>query len=100
MDRAVILGALTIFICGLSTIFLRRHAAWGLVGQLTALKAAAAAGFLLSRLPIAGKADLVVVSLIVLGLVPAAGFVGILALQRCGRFGGTLDYDEEDSLRN
>lgn len=99
-NKATILLALAIFIAGIATIFLRRHAVWSLVGQLTAVKAVAAAGFLLAQFPISGEGDLVVISLVAVGMVPAVGFVGILVLHRCGRFNGTLDYDEEDSLKD
>lgn len=99
-NKATFLVALAIFISGISTIFLRRHAVWSLVGQLTAVKAVAAAGFLLAQFPISGEGDLVVISLVAVGMVPAVGFVGVLVLHRCGRFDGTLDYDEENSLRN
>ena len=46
------------------------------------------------------KADLLIISLVAAGLVPAVGFVGMLVMHRCGRFEGSLDYDEENSLRN
>lgn len=100
LNNAPALACLLIFVAGISTILLRRHAVWGLVGQITAIKAVAAAGFLLSQFPIPGEGDLILISLVALGLVPAVGFTGILVLHRCGRFNGTLDYDEEDSLRN
>jgi hydrogenase-4 membrane subunit HyfE len=100
VNKATILASLAIFIVGIATIFLRRHAVWSLVGQLTAVKAVAAAGFMLAQFPISGEGDLVVLSLVALAMVPAVGFVGILVLHRCGRFQGTLDYDEEDSLKN
>jgi NADH:ubiquinone oxidoreductase subunit K len=89
-----------IFIAGISTIFLRRVAAWILVGQLMALKAVAACAFLLSRLFVSGAGSLMVTSLVVMGLVPSVAAVGTLVLHRCGRFGGTLDIDEETRLRN
>lgn len=99
-NSAPILVCLALFVLGVSTIFMRRHAVWSLVGQLVALKAMAALAFLLSQYPLAGGGDLAVISLVAVGLVPMVGFVGVLVLHRCGRFGGTLDYDEEDSLRN
>lgn len=99
-SSAPILVCLALFVLGVSTIFMRRHAVWSLVGQLVALKAMAALAFLLSQYPLAGGGDLAVISLVAVGLVPMVGFVGVLILHRCGRFGGTLDYDEEDSLRN
>ncbi len=100
LNKAIILVSLAIFVTGTSAIFLRRHGVWSLVGQLIALKSVAAVGFLLSRYSFQGEGDLVVISLVTLGLVPAVGFVGILVLHRCGRFKGTLEYDEENSLRN
>lgn len=95
-----VLFALTLFVLGVSTIFMRRHGVWSLVGQLTALKAIAALAYLLAQHKLAGAGDLAVISLVAVGLVPITGFVGMLVLHRCGRFGGSLDYDEEDSLRN
>jgi NADH:ubiquinone oxidoreductase subunit K len=94
----VLCGA--IFVCGLATIFLRRVAAWILVGQLIALKAVAACAFLLSRLTLSGRADLVVTSLVAMGMVPSVAAVGALVLHRCRRFDGTLDVDEETGLRH
>ncbi|RZA04752.1 MAG: hypothetical protein EOP11_14375 [Proteobacteria bacterium] len=95
-----ILLPLALFAVGITSIFLRRHAGWSLVGQLTAVKAVAACGFLLSQLPLKGAGDLLFVSLLAVGMVPMIALVGILVLHRCGRFGGSLDYEEEDSLRN
>lgn len=89
-----------IFVTGLATIFLRRVAAWILVGQIVALKAVAACAFLLSRLAVPGGGDLAVTSLVALGLVPSALAVGALVLHRCRRFQGTLDIDEETGLRH
>lgn len=94
----VLCGA--IFVSGLATIFLRRVAAWILVGQLVALKAVAACAFLLSRLTLEGGGDLIVTSLVAMGLVPSVAAVGMLVLHRCRRFEGTLDVDEETGLRN
>lgn len=88
------------FIVGLATIFLRRVAAWILVGQVIALKAVAACAFLLSRLSMNGAGDLVITSLVAMGLVPSVAAVGALVLHRCHRFQGTLDVDEETGLRN
>lgn len=99
-NNAPILICLALFVLGVSTIFMRRHAVWSLVGQLVAIKAMAALAFLLSQFPLAGGGDLAVISLVAVGLVPMVGFVGVLILHRCGRFNGSLDYDEEDSLRN
>ena len=90
----------SIFVVGLATIFLRRVAAWILVGQIVALKAVAACAFLLSRLPVGGAGDLVVTSLVAMGLVPSVAAVGALVLHRCHRFQGTLDMDEETGLRH
>jgi hypothetical protein len=94
----VLCGA--IFVSGIATIFLRRVAAWILVGQLVALKAVAACAFLLARLSVAGGGDLVVTSLVAMGLVPSVAAVGALVLHRCRRFDGTLDIDEETGLRH
>lgn len=91
---------LAIFVAGLSAIFLRRIAAWGLVGQVIALKAVAACAFLFSSYALPGRGDLLVLSLVALGLVPGLVMVGVLVLHRCSRFGGTLDMDEEDRLRH
>jgi hypothetical protein len=98
--KSTILISTIIFLAGVSTILLRRHAVWSLVGQVIAVKSVAATGFLLAQFDLPGGGDLAVVSLVAAGLVPLIGFVGILVLHRCGRFGGTLDYDEEDHLRN
>lgn len=88
-----------IFVTGIATIFLRRVAAWILVGQLFALKAVAACAFLLSRLSLPGAGDLVITSLVAMGMVPSIAAVGALVLHRCRSFGGTLDVDEETGLR-
>lgn len=90
----------SIFVVGLSTIFLRRVAAWILVGQIVSLKAVAACAFLLSRLSVSGAGDLVVTSLVAMGMVPSVAAVGALVLHRCHRFQGTLDMDEETGLRH
>ena len=106
MDLSVVLGKLSallllsIFVSGLTAIALRRVAAWGLVGQVIALKAVVACAFLFSRYGLAGSGDLVVLSLVALALVPGLSMVGLLVLHRCSRFQGTLDVDEEDSLRH
>lgn len=89
-----------IFVTGVATIFLRRVAAWILVGQIVALKAVVACAFLLSHLSVPGGGDLVVTSLVALGLVPSVTAVGILVLHRCRRFEGSLDIDEETGLRH
>jgi len=94
----VLCGA--IFVMGVATIFLRRVTAWTLVGQIVALKAVAACAFLLSRLTIPGGGDLVVTSLVAMGLVPSVAAVGTLVLHRCRRFQGSLDLDEETGLRH
>lgn len=95
----LLLGA-AIFVAGVSTLFLRRLAAWILVGQAFALKAVAACAFLLSELAVQGSGDLIVTSLVALGMVPSISVVGALVLHRCGRFDGSLDVDEETSLRH
>ena len=106
MDQAILLQKISIILCsaifvtGVATIFLRRVAAWILIGQLVALKAVAACAFLLSRLSLAGSGDLVVTSLVAMGLVPSVAAVGTLVLHRCRSFGGTLDIDEETGLRH
>lgn len=89
-----------IFVTGLATIFLRRVAAWILVGQLLALKAVAAGAFLLSRFALPGSGDLMITSLVAMGLVPSVAAVGTLVLHRCRRFDGTLDTEEETGLRH
>ncbi len=99
-QRISLLLCSAIFITGLATIFLRRVAAWVLVGQLIALKAVAACAFLLSRLSLPGSGDLVVTSLVAMGMVPSVAAVGALVLHRCRRFQGTLDVDEETGLRH
>lgn len=91
---------LAVFLTGLWTIFLRRVAAWGLVGQMLALKAVVAGAFLLAQQARPGRSDLVVLSLVALGMVPILTMVGVLVLHRCSRFSGTLDVDEEHSLRH
>jgi hypothetical protein len=83
-----------------ATIFLRRVAAWILVGQVVALKAVAACAFLLSRLSVLGGGDLAITSLVAMGLVPSVAAVGSLVLHRCRRFEGTLDVEEETGLRH
>ena len=100
LGRMTLLFPLALFVVGIATIFLRRHGAWSLVGQVTAVKAVAAAAFLLSQFPIKGAGDLVFVSLLAVSAVPMLALVGLVVLHRCGRFGGTLDYEEEESLRN
>lgn len=91
---------LAVFVAGIAAILLRRIAAWGLVGQAIALKAVVAGGFLFAHYFASGSADLIVLSLVGLGMVPALAAVGLLVLHRCSRFRGTLDVDEEDSLRH
>jgi NADH:ubiquinone oxidoreductase subunit K len=100
MNSVPIVLAAAVFVLGVSTIFMRRKAVWSLIGQVTALKAVAATALLLSQYKLAGAGDLAMISLVAVGLVPMAGLAGLVVLHRCGRFGGTLDYDEEDSLRN
>jgi len=100
LQRVSLVLCSAIFVSGLATIFLRRVAAWILVGQLVALKAVAACAFLLSRLSVAGGGDLMVTSLVAMGMVPSVAAVGTLVLHRCRRFDGTLDVDEETGLRN
>lgn len=100
ISKISIFLSLAIFVAGVSTIFLRRIAVWTLVGQGIALKAVAACAFLLSQFSTVGGGDLVVISLVALGMVPSLSIVGILVLQRCARFGGSLDVDEEESLRH
>jgi NADH:ubiquinone oxidoreductase subunit K len=91
---------LAIFISGLAAVVLRRIAAWALVGQAIALKAVVACGFLFSQYLATGGGDLIVLSLVALGMVPALSVVGLLVLHRCSRFRGSLDVDEEDTLRH
>lgn len=100
LHKATLILGSAIFVAGVSTIFIRRLAAWILVGQVFALKAVAACSFLLSQLSLQGSGDLIVTSLVALGMVPSLSVVGILVLHRCGRFSGTLDVDEENSLRH
>jgi NADH:ubiquinone oxidoreductase subunit K len=100
LQRISLILCCAIFVTGIATIFLRRVAAWILVGQLIALKAVAACAFLLSRLSLPGAGDLVVTSLVALGMVPSVAAVGALVLHRCRSFGGTLDVDEETGLRH
>lgn len=100
LQRISLVLCSAIFITGLATIFLRRVAAWILVGQLIALKAVAACAFLLSRLSLPGAGDLVVTALVAMGMVPSIAAVGALVLHRCRRFEGTLDMDEETGLRH
>jgi|GEM_PF-6105231 len=106
MDQAILLQKVCLLLCGaifvtgLATIFLRRVAAWILIGQLVSLKAVAACAFLLSRLTVQGGGDLAVTSLVAMGLVPSLAAVGALVLHRCRRFQGSLDMDEETGLRH
>jgi NADH:ubiquinone oxidoreductase subunit K len=106
MDNGILLQKIclllcsSIFVIGLATIFLRRVAAWILIGQLMALKAVAACAFLLSRLSVHGGGDLAVTSLVAMGMVPSVAAVGALVLHRCRRFQGSLDMDEETGLRH
>jgi len=100
LQRLSLILCSAIFVTGMATIFLRRVAAWILVGQLVALKAVAACAFLLSRLNLPGAGDLIVASLVATGLVPSVAAVGALVLHRCRRFQGTLDLDEETGLRH
>ncbi len=105
-EYAIHLQKISIFLCGaifvtgLATIFLRRVAAWILVGQLLALKAVVACAFLLSRLSLPGAGDLAVTSLVAMGMIPSVAAAGTLVLHRCRRYKGTLDIDEETSLRD
>jgi hypothetical protein len=99
-EKLVAVLLLATFISGLAAIVLRRVAAWGLVGQIVALKSVVAGAFLFSFYLRPVNADLLVLSLVALGLVPVISLVGILVLHRCSRFGGTLDMDEEDRLRH
>lgn len=100
LERLSLVLCSAIFVTGVATIFLRRVAVWVLVGQVLSLKAVAACAFLLSRLPVSGGPDLVVTSLVAMGMVPSVSVVGSLVLHRCRRFGGTLDTDEESGLRH
>lgn len=106
MDTTILLQKMSLVLCsaifvtGVATIFLRRVAVWTLVGQIVALKAVAACAFLLSRLSVPGAGDLVVTSLVAMGLVPSVSAVGVLVLHRCRRFQGSLDVDEETDLRH
>jgi NADH:ubiquinone oxidoreductase subunit K len=98
--KACITLLIVVFVVGLSTMFLRRIAVWSLVGQLIAMKAVAACGYLLTQFVSPRNGDLIVLSLVATGLVPVLSVVGLLVLHRCGRFGGTLDVDEEKGLRH
>jgi NADH:ubiquinone oxidoreductase subunit K len=106
MDHGILLQKISLVLCssifvtGVATIFLRRVAAWILIGQIVALKAVAACAFLLSRLSMPGGGDLVVTSLVAMSLVPSVSAVGTLILHRCRRFQGSLDMDEETGLRH
>lgn len=97
--KCALLFVVFVFAIGVAAIFLRRVAVWSLVGQITSLKAVAAAAFILSRLPLEARADLESISLLVAAMVPAAAFVGLVVLHRCGRFGASLDYEKQDELR-
>lgn len=100
MDKIVVILAVAIFLIGAVTIFFRRMAVWGLVGQVISLKAIVACAFIFSQLSTMGNEDLAVLSLVVLGLLPLVVAVGILVLHRCERFSGTLDVEAEAELRN
>lgn len=91
---------LAIFLMGLFTMLMRRVAVWNLVGQMIAIKAVAAGAFFLAIYLGKAPGDLLILCLIFLGALPAVGAVGLLVLHRCARFGGTLDLEEEDRLRN
>jgi NADH:ubiquinone oxidoreductase subunit K len=88
-----------IFTIGLVTIFIRRHAFWVLVGSLLVIKSVGAMALFLSKHEGPAKDDFGILALLAIGLVPAAGFLGVLVLHRSSRFGGTLDLEREDQLR-
>ncbi len=100
MENWILATCLLVFSAGLSCIFLRRLALWCVVGQVIALKAVIAAGFITSTMHDPGHADLVFVSLILLGLVPQACLVGMVVVHRCSRFGGSLDMAKQGNLRH
>lgn len=88
-----------IFLVGLTTMFIRRHAFWSLVGSLITLKAVSAMALFLSLQNTSAKTDFGLLALVALGILPMVGCVGILVLHRGARFDGTLDLDKEDKLR-
>ncbi len=90
---------LLIFTIGLVTIFIRRHAFWILVGSLLVIKSVGAMALFLSKHEGPAKDDFGILALLSIGLVPAAGYLGVLVLHRSSRFGGTLDLEQEDKLK-
>lgn len=91
--------AFAIFLVGLTTMFIRRHAFWMLVGSLVSLKAVGAMALFLSLQANAAKTDFALLALVSLGILPMVGCVGVLVLHRGARFFGTLDLEKEDKLR-
>lgn len=94
----IVLAAM--FITGVATILMRRLVVWALVGQIICLKAVAVGAYMFSFYFKSLAAPLLMLSLVSLALLPMVVGVGILVLHRCARFGGTLDIDQEDRLRN
>ncbi len=91
--------AFAVFLVGVTTIFIRRHAFWVLVGTLFCIKAVGAMALFLSLQETPAKMDFGLLALMAIGMVPIAGSVGVLVLHRGGRFGGTLDLENEVQLK-
>ena len=100
MEEFSLIVILAIFLVGIVSMLMRRVAVWNLVGQMIAIKSVVAGSFFLATYLGKASGDLLVICLIFLGALPAVGAVGLLVLHRCARFGGTLDLEEEDRLRN
>lgn len=99
MFSVVFFFAFAIFLVGLTTMFIRRHAFWMLVGSLVSLKAVGAMSLFLSLQADSAKTDFSLLALVALGILPMVGCVGVLVLHRGFRFQGTLDLEKEDKLR-
>lgn len=100
LQELVLILILGVFLIGVFSMLIRRIAVWNLVGQVIAIKAVVAGSFFLAMSLGKSTGDLLILCLIFLGALPSVAAIGLLVLHRCSRFGGTLDLEEEDRLRN
>lgn len=99
VTKLILIFPVFIFLVGISVMLIRKKLAWNLMGQMIALKATVAGAFLWSQ-QTNTNTEMIFISLVALGLVPACSMVGLLVIQRAGRFGGTSDSAKEQQLRN
>ena len=99
ITKLILIFPVFIFLIGVSVMLIRKKLAWNLMGQLIALKATVAGAFLWSQ-QTSTNTEMIFITLVALGLLPACSMVGLLVIQRAGRFGGTSDSEEEQRLRN